>query len=343
MYGAVKDGPCRLSSRTSSSIRSGETKSVMLNRYSTDAVARSQRVAFWRDAICSAYVGLDCERISSDGFEGRLISQTVGAVGVSDIKTSPYVVVRSKRRISKSSDDCFLLSVQRSGSAVIEQGDRTACLNPGDLALYDSSQPYRLRFDETLSQMVLKLPRPLIQGRLARPEAITATRVPGDFGVGRIVSTFLLAMSRNLEDLDRDRQDMIVEHSIDLIATALGTVAPSTPVGSDCARALLLQRIKTFIDSHLCDPSLDAETIATAHGISVRQLHVLFKNEDRTVTRLIWERRLQRCANDLSDPGKNHLTITDICFRWGFNDAAHFSRSFRGRFGRSPSGYRAQR
>jgi len=32
--------------------------------------------------------------------------------------------------------------------------------------------------------------------------------------------------------------------------------------------------------------------------------------------------------------------VTAIAARWGFTDAAHFSRIFRAAFGNSPTGYR---
>lgn len=32
-----------------------------------------------------------------------------------------------------------------------------------------------------------------------------------------------------------------------------------------------------------------------------------------------------------------HMQISEIAFRWGFTNAAHFARAFRQRFGRSPS------
>jgi AraC-like DNA-binding protein len=33
-------------------------------------------------------------------------------------------------------------------------------------------------------------------------------------------------------------------------------------------------------------------------------------------------------------------SIAEICFRWGYNGSAHFSRAFRDRDGRSPRNYR---
>jgi len=50
--------------------------------------------------------------------------------------------------------------------------------------------------------------------------------------------------------------------------------------------------------------------------------------------------RLERCRADLADRCLGSLSITEICFRWGFNDAAHFSRSFRARYGLAPKDFR---
>jgi AraC-like DNA-binding protein len=43
---------------------------------------------------------------------------------------------------------------------------------------------------------------------------------------------------------------------------------------------------------------------------------------------------------DLSSPLCARLSISQICFRWGFNDSAHFSRAFRNQFGLSPREHR---
>jgi AraC-like DNA-binding protein len=34
------------------------------------------------------------------------------------------------------------------------------------------------------------------------------------------------------------------------------------------------------------------------------------------------------------------LSISEICFRWGFNGSAHFSRAFRDQYGVSPREFR---
>ena len=44
---------------------------------------------------------------------------------------------------------------------------------------------------------------------------------------------------------------------------------------------------------------------------------------------------LRRCFEDLERPSGG--SVTEIAFRWGFRDAAHFSRVFKREYGATPS------
>ena len=79
-------------------------------------------------------------------------------------------------------------------------------------------------------------------------------------------------------------------------------------------------------------------SIARAFSISVRALHALFEDADASVAVLVRSERLARCLEDLRQ--RNGGSVTDIAFRWGFCDAAHFSRVFKREFGVTPSDVR---
>jgi AraC-like DNA-binding protein len=79
-----------------------------------------------------------------------------------------------------------------------------------------------------------------------------------------------------------------------------------------------------------------ASSIAAAHGISIRTLHLVFAGSGMTVSHRIRDRRLRVCSRELARAG-NHQTVTDVAFRCGFNDTAHFSRTFEQAFGVMPS------
>ena len=74
-------------------------------------------------------------------------------------------------------------------------------------------------------------------------------------------------------------------------------------------------------------PTSGPTSIAQAFSISLRALHALFEDADASVAVLVRNERLARCEEDLRRP--NGGSVTDIAFRWGFCDAAHFSRVFK--------------
>ena len=106
--------------------------------------------------------------------------------------------------------------------------------------------------------------------------------------------------------------------------------------------ALPDHRIRAFIDAHLADPDLGPAQIAAGCGLSLRRLHRSFVDCQWSVCGWIRHQRLVKCRQDLLDPAQGRLSITQIAFRWGFNDAAHFSRSFRDAYQESPREVRRQ-
>ena len=133
----------------------------MTQLISTDAVSRNQRLAYWTDMICNVYVQLGCDPVhegDTGDFEGSIRQHTLPGLDVSVVSSAPQKVMRTPGHISRSSDDYFLVSIQARGHGVVRQDGRDAVLSAGDFALYDSTRPYQLLFDEAFEQIVLKLP-----------------------------------------------------------------------------------------------------------------------------------------------------------------------------------------
>ena len=104
----------------------------------------------------------------------------------------------------------------------------------------------------------------------------------------------------------------------------------------------MLHQIRQHIDRVLSDPQLTPDRVAAHAGVSTRTLQKLFGTSGQTFTHYLRLRRLTRCRADLANPLLVHESISDICTRWGFTDAAHFSRAFRERYRLSPRAYRRE-
>jgi AraC-like DNA-binding protein len=297
------------------------------------------RLPFWRDIVCDTFVELECESESDDHFSGTMINNSISDIQFSSINSVAQHVWRTRSKISKSDRDFFLLSLQTSGSGSLTQDGRTAVLQPGDFALYDTTRPYDLRFDDKFGQLVLRLPRSIVTGRLVEAEHLTALRVMGNKGAGMLASHFLRQLHSQIDQIDVLSVARLHVSAVDLLATALAEQT-GTRVKTSESQSLLRRRISSYIDANLANPRLNCEMIAAAHGISERYLRKLFETSMMSVSEWIWSRRLDQAKQDLLDPLRAHISITAIGYDIGFKDAAHFSRAFKAKFGDTPSGCR---
>ena len=105
-------------------------------------------------------------------------------------------------------------------------------------------------------------------------------------------------------------------------------------------RAMRLSAIKADIAERLDSPSLSVATIATRQRVSSRYVQMLFKAEGTTFTQFVVSERLARAHRMLSDTRLADRGITSVAIDVGFGDLSYFNRTFRRRFGNSPSDVR---
>ena len=307
--------------------------------YTTKKLLGRKRAEMWRQFISDTFVELDCNGMSKDDFFGELRARTVGDLGISTITTDAYDVYRTQKSISASENDDFIISVQTSGSSTIRQLGREVTLSPGDFTIYDSTMPYHLHFESRLSQLVVKVPRAQLLKHMQSPESMTALHVKGEKGLAQITTNFAKNLFHQTDALDDKGQAQVADTFVSLLSSSLREAthgnqrAPHT-------KANLLRMIKHYISLNLREPYLTLKHLAEKHRISERYIHNLFEDENMTPGRYIWNERLIAAHSDLSNPLLAHRPITNICYAWGFNDTAHFSRAFKQKYGVSPRAFR---
>jgi len=304
----------------------------------TSCVEPPRRLDYWRDMISSTFVALDCDVPQRRNFSGSLETFALKDVLFSTVVSDAQHVVRSRRRIRQAPDDCFLISVQCHGVGSVAQDGRVAELTAGDFAIYDTSQPYELRFCEPFEQLVLRLPRRYFSHRIACPERLTATPFRGSQGPASIVSNFILHLYPQLHDLDAGSTAAVHQALVDLLIVALAGTSTRDTFTSN--QLVMRQRIKSFVETQLSNPSLNCKLVSQAHGISVRYLNKLFEDDAVSLSEWMWTRRLEKARVSIECSRTTGQSITQIVYDWGFKDPAHFSRAFKARYGESPTAYR---
>jgi AraC-like DNA-binding protein len=159
--------------------------------------------------------------------------------------------------------------------------------------------------------------------------------------VNRIFSNLLHSIVADLEELTDEHIRPIEVALSEFVISSLAESAATSCF--DLAGASNFHRISQAIELQLGDGDLTLHQIAEQQHVSARYIQKLFQQAGLSFSQYLRRRRLEHCHADLASPAHRSLSVSDICFRWGFNDAAHFSRSFRADYGMTPRAFRQER
>jgi AraC-like DNA-binding protein len=306
------------------------------------APALVRSIQDWTRLSSRSFVPLTCSTTSPRTFRGDMTAREAGKVHVSHLRFSPHVVERTLAAPGDLGGGRFKVGVQLEGRGIVEQGDGTAVLGVGDMALYDTSAPYRLEFPDDARVLVLMFDHASLD---LPPNAVThirACRLGPEDPVHRMVGSFLSSLADHMDELTGMTGQRMGNSALDLLTTSFNRELDGQVSVSLDEKDRLRATVHDYIEAHLADPELDPSMIARAHYISVRRLHQVFHEEGTTVSAWIRTRRLERCRRALEDPVSAGVPIARVAARWGFTDGAHFSRVFRAAYGMTPSQVRAR-
>ena len=268
-------------------------------------------------------------------FWAALRSARMGDVDVANLDAAAHAVSRDTKQIGRADEQYYRLSYVARGSALFTQDGVSHALRPKDILLFDTNRPYTIEYSSEFGRTNVTFPpRSLgLPGQLIEP--LGALRFSGGDGLGAVIGPYLSGLGANIPLLAGQIGRRLIHTALELIATLI-TQELGSDGGAVGSHDVMMMKIRHYIEENLGSPSLSPSDVATAHHISTRQLHTLFNTRGLTVSSWIRARRLERCRRDLSDPALAELTVGAIGARWGFGDAAHFSRLYKSTFGRSP-------
>ncbi|MFD2418403.1 AraC-like ligand-binding domain-containing protein [Amycolatopsis pigmentata] len=265
-------------------------------------------------------------RHDSGDFRAGVVARDLGPLRLIELVTPGGECFRPSRRARAEDEELWQIDLMTWGQARVEQGRGTAELGPADLVLIDPARPVRYRSTAARHVTVL-VPRRELRLRPGDAARLAGVRINGDRGPGALVSSLARDFARSLTGFRAGQADRSAAAVIELISVALeAQLGDARP----CPDEALRDRVLGYIEARLSDRDLSPARIAAAHHISVRRLHKLFEDQPQTVAALIRHRRLERCRSDLL---RRDRTVAAVAARWGFADAAHFSRLFKATYG----------
>ncbi|MBE8471851.1 helix-turn-helix domain-containing protein [Streptomyces justiciae] len=300
----------------------------LVSQVSTLAVDSADRIAFWEEYNRRELVGLTCSSYSRDGLLAAQNNYRLGGLRLAEISGNEHVIQRTRRTCEDLPKDSVFVSLLTDGEAVFFHEGGCLTVRAGDVVLYDTRRSYLFGFPTRMRQLLMDIPREIFAERCAYGEL--SAPVLCERGVA---ATALESVLSDWAAGDGGEAPAHTEAMVLDLVRAL--VAPQRGGGS-----AWLAMARSFVDRHLTDPGLSAERVAAAIRVSPRHLSRVFAPSGVSPARYILEQRLARAHEQLGDPGSRHMTVAEIAHRWGFAGQAHFTRVYRGRYGRTPGAAR---
>jgi AraC family transcriptional regulator, positive regulator of tynA and feaB len=161
-------------------------------------------------------------------------------------------------------------------------------------------------------------------------------------GLAPMLSAQMRALADAAPDLDATGRAAGLRATLDLAATVLRLGYRAEHAESEVCEDGMLIAAQALISRQFQASELTPDAIAHRLGCSRAHLYRLFARHDLTVAGYLREVRLQHARRRLAAAGPRE-TIGDIAFRCGFEDAVHFTRLFRQKFGITPGAFRSRK
>ena len=307
-------------------------------RWQVRGADEDSRMESWSSILATTHLSFD---VSATGhtprrFQGAVTRRAIGDVMLLDCAASPFLGRHDPVEIGcrpGSHDDVLGFQFVFRGVELVREGPgRRLALKAGDIVLWDGTQPTEVEIVEPFYKRTLLFPRERVLALCPRLAALDTLPSLAGSGTARLLVRYMNALAAESPGLDPGAAPTAASAALELLRAA---IEPMLPSSRSATRAAMRAEVTRYIRTHLQDPELGPVSIARACAISVRTLHSLFEDAVASVAGLVRTERLARCLEDLRQP--NSGSVTEIAFRWGFCDAAHFSRVFKREYGVTPS------
>lgn len=311
-------------------------------RFSTAYQPASQRLEWLREVIGKQYANVEITPPDDTYlYNDMFIYPWQQGIRLSPIYSNAITLERLPSEPENVTQDCYFVVLLTAGQYKIEQGGRESFLKPGEMTLYDATEPHRITIPQPFSKVLISVPRHLLNARIANVEQLTASKLNTYDGIGAVSSRLIQSIVNELPTLEHGAFQSLAEPTIDSLSYSLiGSQGRQTELSQ--SQSLSLWRVKQFIKHNLGNSELNATTIAAAVKLSPRYINKMFEQEQTSLMRFMTEQRIARCRHYLASQLHNHLSITEIAMQAGFNNMSHFSRVFREQDGMTPRDYRQQ-
>ncbi|WP_284271323.1 AraC family transcriptional regulator [Bradyrhizobium iriomotense] len=273
-------------------------------------------------------------------FRAAMNSIHIGTTMLGRCDGSFVTVRREKRQVIETGDDRFCL-VRNTGdrASYVGHRGREISLRPGSMVLLKLDEPFFAADGTNHKRFTnVHLPVATLRAMVADVDELVGQELApgGALSLAMDYSDLLLRHPAAVDEAGM----AIAAHLLDLAALGLGARADvASAARRRGLRAVRLQAVLAILQARFHEPDFSAHKLAAAAGLSERYVNELLFEAGASFTTRLNELRLRKAADLLA---RSEGRISDIVFACGFNDLSYFNRSFRRRFGLTPTAARGR-
>ena len=275
-------------------------------------------------------------------FDAELRIGRFGPVKLARLSVDNCSVERAQKDIIRSAPRTYNFLLQAKGASTFYHCGHESQLTEGDFVLCDTGLPHYWRTKDQSTTIMVRVEHEVLREYLPTPEQFCGLQLGRAVGLTDTVGAMVQSLTDQVgSGTCAGHEGRIARYLLEMISLSYTLGFKDEAKGS----AILWQRrneIVRFIEDNLRDPNLSPASVAAGMRLAPRYLRTIFSVSGERISAYILRRRLEECAHQMDNPAWNSHSLTEIAFSWGFNSAAHFSRSFHERYGVAPRDYRRQ-
>jgi AraC-like DNA-binding protein len=298
----------------------------------------------WREEFCRRFCHLDAETTTAERIECTVEISQVGSLSFGTAYGSSGSLLRTRSLLSDGHDDLVLLTAIKGDALAVQRG-RSIELRPSEMCITSLDHIGESRLSEGGRYTALRMPRRDLMAMSKNIEDKIARPLEGSAALKNFIGGYYALCAGTAPALDLTSQHAMARHMMELVAllAETGGAAPSRASNNGSGNGLgaaRLQLIQAQLLEELHDGGLTIGSVARRACLSPRQVQRMFEQTGSTFSEFLLEQRLLLAHRRLAAAGARWEKISAIALDAGFSDLSYFNRSFRKRFGMTPSEWR---
>lgn len=305
---------------------------------STAQFSDRDAVEAFRETFGRTILRIEMEPLESKSIQADMTLRGFCGVGIATGELSP---MRNRHTAALVDSDDLVLVFVHDGVGVLEQRHGAYELKAGQVVLTASDEPATFTGVTATRVTNLRLSRNAFAPHCADFGSALLNPILSDSAALRMLKRYVASLDDEQTLKASALRHSVAAHLHDLALLAVGAKRDAATTAMERgAAAARLMAIKADIAIHIGDSKLSTKDIAARHGISERYVRMLLEQDNTSFSEFVLRERLQRAHGLLLDSGRASLSISAIAFECGFGDLSYFNRTFRLRYGRTPSDVR---